>query len=145
MVEKLLKKLRGNDYRSAYRAIAQLRAPHDASLIDVVASYKPKDEQRRFQYEVAGIVLREGTAGVARRWLGLGSDEQHRTLLQEISQFWNEWADEGAVEIAIAALEEPDDKLRGYALICMKTAVTWEGTQRFMTPERRARITQAPA
>jgi len=36
-------------------------------LIDTVASYKPKDEQRRFQYELAGIVLREGTQGLARR------------------------------------------------------------------------------
>lgn len=139
MVEKLLTKLRGKDHRAAYRAIAQLRAPHDASLIDVVASYKPKDEQRRFQYELAGIVLREGTAGLARRWLTLGTDEQRRNLLSEISQYWREWADQGTVELAIAALEEPDDKVRGYALLCVEVALQISNP----TSEQRARITQA--
>jgi len=143
VVEKLLTKLRGKDDRAAYRAIAQLRAPHDASLIDVVASYKPKDEQRRFQYELAGIVLREGTAGLARRWLTLGTDEQRRNLLSEISQYWREWADQGTVELAIAALEEPDDKVRGYALICAKIALESDARSGWATPERRARITDA--
>lgn len=142
-LERLLKKIRGNDHRSAYRAIAQLRAPHDAALIDVVASYKPKDEQRRFQFELAGIVLREGTAGLARRWLTLGTEEQRRVLLHEISQFWSEWASEGAVELAIAALDERDDKVRGYALLCTTAAATMESTRAFITPERRTRVTQA--
>jgi len=142
-LEQLLKKLRGKDHRSAYRAIPQLRRLNDGSLAATVASYKPKDEQRRFQFELAGIVLTEGIAGLARRWLHLGAAEQRRVLLQEISQFWNEWSDEGTVELAIAALDEPDDKVRGYALICMKTAVSAETTHAFITPERRARITQA--
>jgi len=142
-LEQLLKKIRSKDHRSAYRAIAQLRAPHDASLIDVVGSYKPKDEQRRFQYELAGIVLREGTAGLARRWLELGTDEQRRVLLQEISQYWDEWADQGTVDLAIAALDERDDKVRGYALICAKTALESDKAVGWVTPERRARITEA--
>ena len=143
MIEKLLKKIRGNDYRAAYRAIAQLRFPHDAALNEIVASYKPKDEQRRFQYVLAGIVLREGTAGLARRWFTLGTQEQRHQLLAEIPQFWNEWASEGAVELAITALDEADDKVRGYALLCVEAAVTVESTSAFVTPERRARITQA--
>jgi hypothetical protein len=143
MVEKLLKKIRGKDYRAAYRAIAQLRFPHDAALSDIVASYKPKDEQRRFQYQLAGIVLREGTAGLARGWFALGTQEQRHQLLTEITQFWNEWESEGAVELAITALDEPDDKVRGYALLCVRTALSWEGTQKFITPERRARIMRA--
>jgi len=65
--------------------------------------------------------MREGTAGLARRWHSLGTAEQRRTLLHEIAQFWDEWADEGTVELAIAALEEPDD-MRGYALLCAKAA-----------------------
>jgi hypothetical protein len=142
-LDKLLRKIRGNDPRAAYRAIAQLRLPHDATLAGVVASYKPKDEQRRFQLELAGIVLREGTAGLARRWFTLGSAEQRNQLLQEIGQFLNEWASEGIVELAIAALDEPDDKLRGNALLCVRTALTMEGTEKFATPERKARITQA--
>jgi hypothetical protein len=142
-LDKLLKKIRGNDARAAYRAIAQLRFPHDASVADAVAAYKPKDAQRRFQFELAGIVLREGTAGLARRWFTLGTAEQRHHLLGEIEQFLNEWASEGIVELAITALDEPDDKLRGYALLCVRTAVTFDGTRKFITPERRARIAQA--
>lgn len=139
----LLRKIRGKDYRAAYRAIAQLRFPHDAALADVVAGYKPKDEQRRWQYELAGIVLREGTAGLARRWLTLGTPAQRHQLLQEIGQYLNEWASEGAVDLAIAALDEPDDKIRAYALLCVRAAIEMEGTQKFVTAERRARIAQA--
>jgi hypothetical protein len=138
-LELLLKKLRGKDYRSAYRAIPKLRG-RDSSLI---AAYKPKDEQRRFQFEVAGIVMREGIEGLARHWPRLGIDEQRRVLLHEISQFWDEWADAGTVELAIAALEEPDDKVRGYALLCARAAVNSEKTRAWVTPERRARITHA--
>lgn len=138
-LDKVLKKIRGNDARAAYRAIAQLRFPHEATVAGIIASYKPKDEQRRFQYQLAGVVLREGTMGLARRWFTLGTQEQRHQLLQEIPQFWNEWASEGTVELAIVALDEPDDKVRGYALICVKAAVesTW------MTAERRVRIAQA--
>jgi len=118
-LERLLKKIRGNDARAAFRAIAQLRFPHDASAAGLLASYKPKDEQRRFQYALAGIVL------------------------QEIEQYWNEWASEGALELAITALDERDDKVRGYALLCIRAALTQQSTGKFVTPERRARIAQA--
>jgi len=142
-LERLLKKIRGNDARAAFRAIAQLRFPHDASAAGLLASYKPKDEQRRFQYALAGIVLQEGTMGLARRWLDVGTEEQRRHLLQEIEQYWNEWASEGALELAITALDERDDKVRGYALLCIRAALTQQSTGKFVTPERRARIAQA--
>jgi len=142
-LDRLLKKIRGNDARAAYRAIAQLRFPHDASAAAIVAAYKPKDEQRRFQFELAGIVLREGTLGLAGRWFGLGNEEQRRHLLQEIEQFLHEWESEGIVELAIAALDEPNDKVRGYALLCTRAVLTMQGTAKFVTPERRARITLA--
>lgn len=109
-LDKLLKKIRGNDQRAAYRAIAQLR---------------------------------EGTAGLARRWFTLGTAEQRHRLLLEIEQYLNEWASEGIVELAITALDEPDDKLRGYALLCVRAALKMEDTEKFCTPERRARIAQA--
>ena len=142
-LEKLLKKIRGKDYRAAYRAIGQLRFPHDAGVADEIASYQPKDEQRRFQYRLAGIVAREGTRGLARQWFSLGTETQRHHLLQEIPQFWDEWASEGAVELAIVALDEPDDKVRFYALIAVDAALTRQSTQKFITPERRARITHA--
>lgn len=136
MVEKLLTKLRGKDYRPAYRAIPQLCRLNDGSLAAVVASYKPKDEQRRFQLELARIALAEGIGGLTKQWLRLGTDEQRRVLLQEIGP---EWGDEWMVEIAIAALEEPDDKVRGYAVLLAKGAAQRGAS---ISPERRARITQ---
>lgn len=136
MVEKLLTKLRGKDYRPAYRAIAQLCRLNDGSLAAVVASYRPKDEQRRFQFELARIALAEGIGGLTKQWLRLGTGEQRRVLLQEIGP---EWGDEWMVEIAIAALEEPDDKVRGYAVLLAKGAAQ-RGAG--ISPEQRARITQ---
>ena len=131
-LEALLKKVRSQDHRSAYRAILKLRGA-DASLLD---NRKPKDEQRRFQFEVARIVMCDGIQGLAQRWLSLGTDEQRRVLLHEIAQYWDEWDDPGTIELAIAALGEPDDKVRGYALICAKAAVE----SRWITPAHRARI-----
>ena len=73
--------------------------------------------------------MREGIAGLARRWLQLGSAEQRRDLLQEI----------GNAELAVAALEEPDDKVRGYAVLCAIEAAQ-KGT---LDANARARIAQA--
>lgn len=136
MVEKLLTKLRGKDYRAAYRAIPQLCKLDDGSLAALVASYEPKDGQRRFQLELARIALTEGIRGLTTQWLRLGTAEQRRVLLQEIGQ---EWGDGWTVEIAIAALEEPDDKVRGYAVLCARDAAQ----RGAIGPERRTRITQA--
>lgn len=137
MIQKLLAKLRGKDHRAAYRAIPQLCRLDDGSLAAVVASYKPTDEQRRFQYVLARIALAEGIGDLAKQWLQLGTQEQRRTLLSEISQFWSEWSGDGAVELTISALDEPDDKVRGYALLCVKAAI---GS---VSSEQRARISQA--
>jgi len=136
VVEKLLTKLRGKDYRAAYRAIPQLCRLDDGSLAALVASYKPKDEQRRFQFELARIALGEGSRGLAKEWLRLGTGQQRCILLQELGR---EWGDEGTLEIAIAALEEPDDKVRGYAVLCAIDVAQRGG----IGPERRALITQA--
>lgn len=139
MVEKLLTKLRGKDDRAAYRAIPALCRLNDASLAATVASYKPRDEQRRFQLELARIALSGGIQALAREWPRLGTDEQRRNLLSEISQYWKEWDGEGSVELAIAALEEPDDKVRGYAVLCVRVALQLGNP----TAEQRERITQA--
>jgi hypothetical protein len=136
MVEKLLAKLRGKDYRPAYRAIPQLCRLNDGSLAAVVASYKPKDEQRRFQLELARIALAEGIRGLTMQWLRIGTEEQRRVLLQELG---TDWDDEWRVEIAIAALEEANDKVRGYAVLCA-LEVARPGA---LSPDQRGRI--APA
>jgi hypothetical protein len=136
MVEKLLTKLRSKNDRAAYGAIPQLLKLDDGTLAALVASYKPKDEQRRFQFEVARIALAEGIRGLTARWLSLGTEEQRRVLLQEIGPGWG---DEWVVEIAIAALEEPDDKVRGYAVLCAKNAIAGKSV---ISADQRARITQ---
>ena len=136
MVEKLLAKLRGKDYRAAYATIPQLCRLDDGSLAALVASYKPKDDQRRFQFQVARIALAEGIVGLTKQWLQLGTDEQRCILLQEIGPGWG---DEWMVEIAIAALDEPDDKVRGYAVLLAKGAAQRGAS---ISPEQRARITQ---
>ena len=134
MVEKLLAKLRGKNDRAAYGAIPQLLKLDDGSLAALVASYKPKDEQRRFQYELARIALTEGIVGLTKQWLRLGSAEQRGVLLQEIGPDWDhEWK----IEIAIAALEEPDDKVRGYAVVLARYAAP-QG----INADQRARMTQ---
>jgi hypothetical protein len=134
MVEKLLAKLRGKNDRAAYGAIPQLLKLDDGSLAALVASYKPKDEQRRFQYELARIALTEGIVPLTKQWLRLGSAEQRGVLLQEIGPDWDrEWK----IEIAIAALEEPDDKVRGYAVVLAKYAAP-QG----INADQRARMTQ---
>ena len=134
MVEKLLAKLRGKNDRAAYGAIPQLLKLDDGSLGALVASYKPKDEQRRFQYELARIALTEGIVGLTKQWLRLGSAEQRGVLLQEIGPDWDhEWK----IEIAIAALEEPDDKVRGYAVVLARYAAP-QG----INADQRARMTQ---
>jgi hypothetical protein len=137
VVEKLLMKLRGKDYRAAYRAIPQLCRLDDGSLAALVASYKPKDEQRRFQLALARIALAQGIGGLTKQWLRLGTGEQRGVLLQEIGP---EWGDEWMVEIAIAALEEPDDKVRGYAVLLAKGAAQRGAS---VGPDQRARITHA--
>ena len=135
MLEKLLTKLRGKDYRAAYRTIPQLRKLDDGSLAAVVAAYRPKDDQRAFQLAVARIALSEGVRGLTTQWLRLGTGEQRSILLQEIGP---EWGDEWMAEIAIAALEEPDDKVRGYAVLCARD-VAQRGS---LTCGQRQRIVQ---
>ena len=135
MVEKLLTKLRGKDYRAAYRAIPQLLKLDDGSLAALVAGYQPKDEQRRFQFELARIALAEGVGGLTKQWLRLGTDAQRRLLLQELGP---DWSDEWTLEIAIAALEEPDDKVRGYAVLCALDVARRSA----ISAEQRVRITQ---
>ena len=88
---------------------------------------------------MARIALSGGIEALAREWLRLGTDEQRRNLLAEIAQYWNEWDGEGSVELAIAALAEPEDKTRGYALLCVMAALQFGK----VTSEQRKRITQA--
>jgi hypothetical protein len=136
VVEKLLTKLRSKNDRAAYGAIAQLLKLDDGSLAALVASYKPKDEQRRFQFELARIALAEGVGGLTKQWLRIGSEEQRRVVLQQLGPQWDhEWR----VEIATAALEEPNDKVRGYAVLCALD-IARRGA---VGPDQRARITQA--
>jgi hypothetical protein len=105
--DSLLKKIRSKDFRVAYKAIAQLRHSDDESLAHIIAAYKPRDEQRAFQYHVALIVLREGIAGLITEWHTLSSSEWRERLVDEIGQFPELWTAESTIDLLIHAIDDP--------------------------------------
>jgi hypothetical protein len=137
--DKLLKAIRGKDYRAAFKAIAALRgAPRDLS------QEKAKDEQRAFQLGVARLVAERGVAGLAAGWAGLGPAPWRAALISEIGQFCGLWAEEALVDVALAALEDESREVQAQAVW---TLLGWlrgaPAMQDWITRERRARLTRA--
>jgi hypothetical protein len=66
--EILLKTVRGNNFRHAMKAIAELRATDQPALAQIVGAYRAPDEQREFQYRIARIVLAHGVRGLVAEW-----------------------------------------------------------------------------
>lgn len=158
MNDKLLKAIRGQDYRAAFKAIAQLRGS-PAELPAKAA----KDEQRAFQQDVARLVAGRGVAGLAAGWAGLGPQQWRAALISEIGQFSDLWAEEALIDVAIAALEDPSRAVQEKAVWTLlgwlrepeKRKPTSESQRQFraaaaalrgwITPGRRARLTRAYA
>ena len=67
----LLKTVRGNYFRRALKAIAELRASSDGSLTSAGAQTAAPDEQRKFQLCVANVVLQKGIKGLVDDWATL--------------------------------------------------------------------------
>jgi len=163
--EYLLRQLRGKDHRLAFRAIAELRRLDDGSLANVVSGYKAKDEQREFQFLVARIVLDKGIAGLAETWTGLPSPYWRQKLISEIGQFLDAWIEESVIDLLIKALNDPDEKVGGQAVVVLRECLQElspkelkslaktdagkahlqikENVQKWATPWRRAQITEA--
>jgi hypothetical protein len=166
----LLKKVLGRDFFAACKAVAELRRDQDASVSEAIASLKVKDEQRAFQCLIATIVLNKGISGLAEKWSELPDTVWRETLLRDclLSEFSNhldQWVDESTIDLFIRAVDDPDVKVSGRAVIGLREclaplskkeqtamAKTISGKARLdaklklndcVTSERRRRITAA--
>lgn len=108
----LLKTVRGNNFRRALKAIAELRAAHEPGLADVVAAPRAPEAQRAFQYRVARVVLRQGVRGLVAEWGDLADPKWRAELISEIEQFFALWVDEATVDLLLCALEDPSREVR---------------------------------
>jgi hypothetical protein len=107
----LSKRLRGGNVRHAVEAVAALRRVDPATGAGLVPSIDTKDEQRAFQLLVARLVAEGGVHGLAARWRDLPSPQWREMLVSEIGQAFHRWVEEGTVDLLLAALEDPDDKV----------------------------------
>ena len=110
--EYLLKLARGKNFRSALKAVAELRTMNDAGLASAVAQGKAPDEQREFQRRVARVVLEKGVEGLVLEWPVLGEAKWRAELISEIGQFLHLWAYPATVELGLAALEDPSREVQ---------------------------------
>ena len=160
------KRLRGGNFREAVGAVAALRRLDPATGAGLVpSSGDTKDEQRAFQLLVARLVAEGGVHGLAARWRDLPSPQWREMLVSEIGQAFHEWIEEGTVELLLAALEDPDDKVARRAVKPLSSCLrepparerkkiartfrgraaleAWGRAAEWMTPARRARVATA--
>ena len=161
----LSKRLRGGNFRQAVEAVAALRGVDPATGAGLVPSIDIKDEQRAFQLLVARLVAEGGVDGLAARWRDLPSPHWREMLVSEIGQAFHRWVEEGTVELLLAALEDPDDRVARRAVKLLTSCLrepsarerkeiaktvrgraaleAWGQATTWMTPARRARVTRA--
>jgi hypothetical protein len=111
----LLKTVRGNNFRRALKAIAELRAAHEPGLAEVVAAQRAPEAQRAFQYRVARTVLGQGVRGLVAEWRDLADPNWRAELISEIGQSFALWVDEATVDLLLCALEDPSGEVRAKA------------------------------
>ena len=161
----LSKRLRGGNFRQAVEAGAALRRLDPVTAAGLVPSTDPKDEQRAFQLLVARLVTEGGVHGLAARWRDLPSAQWREMLVSEIGQAFHQWVEEGAIELLLAALDDPDDKVARRAVKLLTSCLrepparerekiaktlrgkaaleAWDQAATWMTPGRRARVAKA--
>jgi hypothetical protein len=164
-VPDLSKRLRGGNFRHAVEAVAALRLLDPAAGAGLVPSIDTKDEQRAFQLLVARLVVEGGVRGLAARWRDLPSPKWREMLVSEIGQAFHRWVEEGTVELLLAALDDPDDKVARRAVKLLTSCLreppvrerkeigktlrgraalkAWGQATAWMTPARRARVAKA--
>lgn len=108
----LLKTVRGNNFRRALKAIAELHAAHEPRLAEVAAAQRAPDAQRAFQYRVARTVLGQGVLGLVAEWRDLADPKWRAELISEIGQSFALWVDEATVDLLLCALEDPGRDVR---------------------------------
>jgi hypothetical protein len=162
--QQLLKTVRGNNFRRALKAIAELRASSDAATASAVAQAPVPDEQRDFQLRVATVVLQKGITGLVDQWTTLGDAKWRTELISEIGQFVDLWVDKDIIELVIVALNDSDRQVQVKTVWTLlaylkepsdkeKRAVKSASQRRFLdgaatvrgwiTPAQRSRMTQA--
>jgi len=161
----LSKRLRSGNFRHAVEAVAALRRLDSASGLRLIPSLNTADEQRAFQLLIARLVVEGGVHGLAARWGELPSPQWREMLVSEIGQAFHLWIDEGTIELLLAALDDPEDRVArravGPLVDCLrektekerkKMAKTSRGkaaleasdqAAAWLTPARRARIAKA--
>jgi hypothetical protein len=120
----LLKTLRGNNFRRAVKAIAELRSSSDPALVSAVAQAAVPDEQRTFQARVAVVVLQNGVKGLVDEWTALGDAKWRADLISEIGQFVDQWVDENVIELLLVALNDSDRQVQVKAVWTLLAYVT---------------------
>jgi hypothetical protein len=161
----LSNRLGGGNFRHAVEAVAALRLLDPATGADLVPSIDTKDEQRAFQLLIARLVAEGGVHGLAARWHDLRSPQWREMLVTEIGQAFHLWVEEGTIELLLAALDDPDDKVARRAVKLLTGCVrqpaakerkeiaktlrgkaaleAWGQASAWMTPARRARVAKA--
>jgi hypothetical protein len=156
--------VRGNNFRRALKAIAELRTSSDAATVSAVAQAAAPDEQRKFQLCVANVVLQKGIKVLVDEWTTLGDAKWRAELISEIGQSVDLWVDKEIIELVLVALNDPDRQVQVKAVWTLlaylrepsdkeKRAVRSESQRRFLdgaatvrgwiTTAQRSRITQA--
>jgi hypothetical protein len=119
-VKYLIKKACSNDYRIAFKAIAELRNENDHFVLHAIEEVKAKDEQREFQLLIAKIVLQNGVSGLVEEWNRLPFSEWREHLMSEFCNFIELWAEEPFLNLFIHALDDPYDVVSGRAVIGLR-------------------------
>ncbi len=155
--------LRGDDFRQAVKAVAEVRHLDRSSGARLISTITPGDEQRAFQFLIARLVTEGGVRELAARWSDLPSPKWREMLVSEIGQAIHLWVDEGTLELLLAALDDPEvgRQAVGPLIECMrersdkerkKVARTlrgkaaldaWDKMSVWITPARRARVANA--
>jgi hypothetical protein len=163
----LSKRLRSANFRHAVEAVAALRQLDSASGLRLIPLLNTADEQRAFQLLIARLVAEGGVRGLAARWGELPSPQWREMLVGEILQAFQLWADEGTIELLLAALGDPENQVVrravGALIACLRETPAkerkemtktmrgkaaldaWDKAAAWMTPARRARIAKAVA
>jgi hypothetical protein len=110
--QQLLKTVRGNNFRRALKAIAELRTSSDAATVSAVAQAAAPDEQRKFQLCVANVVLQKGIKVLVDEWTTLGDAKWRAELISEIGQSVDLWVDKEIIELVLVALNDPDRQVQ---------------------------------
>jgi len=98
------------------RAIAELRAARDSTLVETIAGFRAPDEQRSVQYRLAGMVVGRGVPGLTAEWATVADVRWRAELIAEIEQALDLWAEEDTLDLLLTALEDASRDVQAKAV-----------------------------